>query len=188
MHFELTYKKKGSNRKKNSKIQGGLHNILPQTQLGDDVQSQLTQYFSSLSCSGNASHNASNPGPISHSDHHWGSALDINAQKEILGIDRSMRRRSYPHEDFNTSKMLKSLFGKDGLDVENRLSDPFPSMEGYGTVSQLLNESLFGTAEADELWHRPASIVRAEGDASEHFGQPNPQAPVFIPQRSRFSS
>jgi hypothetical protein len=223
MHFELTYKKKGANRKKNNKTQGvgngNLSTISSQLPTGDDIQTQLTQYFSSL--------------PLSN---HSSAASSSNTRLEVRGsfdkgsqqarsadiLDKSMRRKSYPHEDANTSKMLKSLFGdRDFEEEETRLSDPFPinhmnyhrhSPNEYSSISNhfsfagdTINSAAINSASAagpgpgqsssishayhrsvssDELW---AQGVPSVSEDPRDFGQPNPQAPVFIPQRNRFS-
>lgn len=189
MHFELTYKKKGANRKKNNKSQGNLPAVISDQTSNDDIQYQLTRYFSTLPLS--------STGPSGQQDalnsrfriDSRGANFEINDETQMMTADKSVsRRRSYPHEDINTSKMLKSLFGSDGSGGGMRLSDPFPAVEGFDTVSHLIDEDIFGKKFDFEIkndsWNH--GNVSGISDGIDRFGLPNPQAPVFIPQKSRF--
>ena len=137
---------------------------MSQLSSGDSIQAQLTRYFSSLPLS-NQSTNLP-PQQIGL----LGDSTTRIVSDRVDGIDKAVRRKSYPHEA-NTSSMLNSLFGSKDCVEEVRFSDPFPCIDESFTFEPF---SVNTNSTSSEKLHRD-------------FGQPNPQAPEFIPQRSRLN-
>jgi hypothetical protein len=226
LHFEITYKKKGGNRRKankSSSFASGLSQssdeaILPRYYSMNQSQSSIFRPSKPLGYIPHVesfdSKSSDNNGSLSYS-----SGLDISRRsRESASLSRGEMPRVVPEPSLSVGLDASSLL----LTTEDRLMRNDASVSGHSPPSRRSNLGvLFGLAPdagagsptsmssgavSQAPWAAPPSFtgmsltssgqhsssIFRESDSYDALkfglGQPNPLAPVFVPQKSRFES